>query len=335
MIIFLTGCIAVFLALAAYTFLRVRQITSQNKPDGSFATVNGLRLHYHFCPADEGRPQSPVLVFLHGASGNAYDSRLAFLKPLQGRFPLLFVDRPGHGFSERSGPEQSSPEEQAQLIAGLLEALEIKTAAVIGHSLGGAVAAALGLAAPERVKGLAFLAPVSHPWPGGVTWYHRVAALPVIGNLFCWTLTLPIAEKLAPGAIVSVFHPDAPPADYAAEIRLPLLFRPQAFRANSTDIAVLKRSVTRQAEHYSRLAQPALVVTGTQDTVVWPSIHCEGLLTALPDAELLILDQAGHMPHHTHAGDIIAGLERLVLRMAACEKNEVATGGARQHLAPV
>ena len=40
---------------------------------------------------------------------------------------------------------------------------------------------------PTRVAGLVLLAPVSHPWPGGVAWYYHVAAAPLIGPLFACT----------------------------------------------------------------------------------------------------------------------------------------------------
>lgn len=310
--------LAALVLLAAYTFFQSRKADRNLVPDGVFATVDGVRLHYHFHPVPEapGR-DGPVLVFLHGASGNAYDTRMAFEAVYRDKLPLLFVDRPGLGFSGSGAARHVSPAGQAQLVAGLLERLEIGNAVVVGHSLAGAVTAALGLAAPERVRGLAFLAPVSHVWPGGVNWYYTLAALPAIGWLFVRTLTLPVGERLAPAMMRNVFHPDPVPAGYADTIRLPLLFRPQSFRANARQICSIKEAVRLQAERYGELKQPALVVTGTQDTVVWPSIHCEGLLRDLPDVELVVLDQAGHMPHHTHTQEVQRALERLLRRIEA------------------
>nr|WP_319384177.1 alpha/beta hydrolase [uncultured Roseibium sp.] len=306
---------APFLAAFLYTLVQVRQIRRRYLPDGSVFEADGVNLHYHLYKVSEQDRRAPVLVFLHGASGNAYDMQMAFLEALKGRHSLLFIDRPGLGFSSCRLPGSDRPGGQAEAIAGLLEALEIETAIVVGHSLGSAVTAALGLAAPDRVKGLAFLAPVTHEWPGGVNWYYTVAAMPVIGALFCWTLTLPVGGLLAPSAMTNVFLPDRSPRDYAAGIRLPLLFRPPSFRANARQIAFLKPEIICQSRSYSMLRQPALVVSGTEDTVVWPSIHCEGLMRDLPNAQLLMLDEAGHMPHHTHTEDIAKALSRLVRRV--------------------
>lgn len=316
------------LAVFLYTLVQVRQIRQSYQPDGSVFEAGGVNLHYHLHSVPEQGKRAPVLVFLHGASGNAYDMKMAFLEVLEGRHSLLFIDRPGLGFSSCGFPGSDLPAGQAEAIAGLLEALEIETAVVVGHSLGSAVTAALGLAVPERVKGLAFLAPVSHAWPGGVNWYYTLAAMPVIGALFCWTLTLPVGGLLAPRAMTNVFLPDPAPQDYADGIRLPLLFRPSSFRANARQIAFLKPEIIRQSRSYSKLQQPALVVSGTQDTVVWPSIHCEGLLRDLQNAQLLMLDEAGHMPHHTHTEDIAKALSQLVRRVEDADAVEKDGDGA-------
>ncbi len=308
---------------AAYTSWRVSRISTQYEPDGSLAVIDGVKLHYHFFPAAQGAADRPVLVFLHGASGNSNDTLMAFKGAFDSRYALLFVDRPGLGFSERESSHHGSLEGQARLVAGLLDHLKIEHAVVAGHSFGAAVTAVLGLIEPERVVGLAFIAPVSHPWPGDVNWYYKVAALPVVGEIFTRTLTLPLAERMAPAAILRVFAPGKAPERYAERINLPLLFRPHSFRANSTDIALLNEEVARHSKQYHDLSQPALIVTGTDDTVVWPSIHSEGLLRDLPNAELLVLKNGGHMPHHTHTDEIVDALERLVRRAEARAGREV------------
>ncbi len=321
---FLLGLVALtsllLLSSAAYTAWRSSQIASEIRPEGQFASIDGAKLHYHFFPADHDVSETPVLVFLHGASGNANDTMLAFRDAFAGRYPLLFIDRPGLGFSERNFEGERSLTGQAGLIAGLVETLGIEQAIVVGHSFGAAVTAVLGLTAPERIAGLAFISPVSHPWPGGVDWHYNLAATPFAGAIFAHTIALPAAERLAPAAVLRAFAPGKPPKDYVDKINLPLLFRPASFRANAEDVAGLKKQVIEHSKNYASLSQPSLVVTGTEDTVVWPSIHSQGLHRDLPDTELVLLEGAGHMPHHTHTAEIVEALERLVRRVGAASE---------------
>ncbi len=127
---------------------------------------------------------------------------------------------------------------------------------------------------------------------------------------------MPIAERLAPKAIEGVFAPETAADDYVERIKLPLLFRPASFRANACDVANLKRHLTRQAQDYSCIEQPAVVVTGTKDTVVWPSIHSDGLIRDLPNARLVVLEGAGHMPHHTRTAEVVREIESLLTEVS-------------------
>ena len=60
-----------------------------------------------------------------------------------------------------------------------MEKRGIKRAVIVGHSFGGAIAAAFGVRHPDKTEGLLFLAPATHPWPGGIDWYYHLAAMPM------------------------------------------------------------------------------------------------------------------------------------------------------------
>src|SRR6266851_751961 len=85
---------------------------------------------------------------------------------------------------------------QAALIAEALGRIGVARFVLLGHSLGGAVASALALAFPARVAGLVLLAPVTHPWEGGLAWYNAILSTPVIGPLFAHTVALPLSVFL-------------------------------------------------------------------------------------------------------------------------------------------
>ena len=312
-----------------YTFVRSKHITRLYPPQGTFRTIDGIRLHYHFLSGAVSGQHRRTVLFLHGASGNSLDPLRVFSSVFQGRYNLLFVDRPGLGHSGRDWRRHTDPLEQASTIARLLDQLGIDECLVVGHSFGASVTAALALARPEKVAGLVFLAPATHPWPGGVNWYYTIAAAPVIGPLFCWTLTLPVAERRAAGAMACVFAPDPVDASYADGIDLPLLFRPSSFRANSQDVARLKSHLARQADRYSEIWQPAVIITGDSDQVVWPSIHSEGLLRDLPNASMVVLEETGHMPHYTRTERVCGEIQRMLDDLdgkAGCETDKSVSG---------
>ena len=83
-------------------------IERRNPPVGSFADINGARLHYVHVPAPEN-PDLPPIVFIHGASANLKDQMVPLRPLLEGRAELLFLDRPGHGWSGRGAGNNETP----------------------------------------------------------------------------------------------------------------------------------------------------------------------------------------------------------------------------------
>ncbi len=172
------SAVAILAVLAVLTRLGVRRIERRHPPAGDFATVDGTRMHFVHVPTGAGADLPPV-VFLHGASANLLDQMLPVRPLLEGRAELLFPDRPGHGWSAR-GRGNETLFGQARTIAALMDRLGIADAVIVGHSFGGAVAAAFALQCPQRTRGLVFLSAATHPWPGAATnWYYRLSGMPV------------------------------------------------------------------------------------------------------------------------------------------------------------
>lgn len=99
---------------------------------------------------------APVLCFIHGSG----QSHLTFLQ--QGRFfanrgwQVINADMPAHGHS--SGQALTTIADMADWYAGLLTALEIETAVIIGHSQGCLVGMALAQKHPQKVAKLCLIA---------------------------------------------------------------------------------------------------------------------------------------------------------------------------------
>lgn len=285
--------------------------SQRHPPIGALMRVDGATLHYYDTAGAQRKAHTDnsPFVFIHGASSNLRDAVLAFEKPLGGKRRLIFVDRPGHGHSTRHSALQSDPRRQADLIAKLLVKLDVDNAIIVGHSWGGAVAAAIGLQHGELVKGLVFLAPATHPWPGGVLWYYRAAHLPIIGRVFASCVATFVGAPRVNCAAAAVFAPDRMSPDYPEAVGAELALRPVQFLANAADIVDLHKHVEAMSVDYSTITTSALVITGTKDHVVWPHLHAHGLMRDLPDAELIEFENCGHMPHHSRNDETVAAIE--------------------------
>ncbi|WP_181703047.1 alpha/beta fold hydrolase [Chthonobacter albigriseus] len=308
------GVAGLFGALVGVTAVGNARIGARLAAVGAYAEVDGVSVHYVDRPADAD-PRNPglPLVVIHGASGNLHEPRAALDRHLRHR-RVIYVDRPGHGHSSRPARRCAAPSVQADVLVGLLDRLGVERAILVGHSWGGAVAAAAAVLHPGRVAGLVFIAPATHPWPGGVTWYYRVAAHRYLGPAFAWTLAYPLGRLLLERAAKGVFDPGPVPERYPREAHIELVLRPRSFVANAEDVADLKENVIALSPRYPEITAPTVIVTGDQDSVVWPSIHSHGLLRDIQGAEMIELPGAGHMPHHTHPQVVVEAVETVSRR---------------------
>ena len=195
----------------------------------------------------------PPIVLLHGASSNLETMRKPLGEMLARHHRVILIDRPGHGWSPRERETDSTPEVQARMIEEALAKLNTGPVIVVVHSLAGALGARMALDFPERVAGLVMLAPVTHPWFGGVGWYNKFVTTPVIGPLLAHTITLPLGLMLARQGARNVFLPQAMPENFVKDSATLLLLRPREFLANARDLVTLKEAVAGQAPRYAQI----------------------------------------------------------------------------------
>jgi pimeloyl-ACP methyl ester carboxylesterase len=302
--------LVLLLVLAGITRVNAWLIERRNPPAGSFIDIDGVTLHYVHVPGP-AQASLPPIVFIHGASANLNDQLVPLRPLLEGKAEMLFLDRPGHGWSGRSHGHKEQAE-QATLIAGLMNRLGIGSALIVAHSFGGSIAAAFALAHPEKTKGLVFLSAATHPWPGGRTaWYYHLTMVPLVGWLFSETAANPAGSARIGSATTCVFAPNAQPDNYLARAQIPLVLRPRAFRANAADVEGLYRFASANAPRYREIAAPTVVISGDADTVVYEEIHSLGLARDIPGAELVWVKNLGHKPDWIAPDLVVAAIEKL------------------------
>jgi pimeloyl-ACP methyl ester carboxylesterase len=200
------------------------------------------------------------------------------------------VDLPGFGRSGKPGNLQYTIDEYAEFVERFLDHLEIERISLVVHDWG-AVGLAFAQRHPERVARLVAINVV--PFLPGFRW-HRIARLwrtPLLGELFMGSTgrqTLRYASResnATPGPLpeewVDTVLDHFDQGTQRAILRL--------YRSSPADV------LAAAGAELARLTMPALVVWGTQDSYISVSFGRE-LARVLPNAELLELPDAGHVP---------------------------------------
>jgi len=258
----------------------------------------------------------PPVVMIHGASSNLEVMRQPLGKMLASNHRVILIDRPGHGWSTRARPEDSTPAIQGRMIDEALEKLGVGQAILVVHSWSGALGARMALDYPKRIAGLVMLAPVAYPWPGGVGWYNKLVTIPVVGPLLAYTITLPLGYFLAKPGARGVFLPQIMPDGFIGDTATALLLRPREFLANARDLVSLKTAVAEQAPRYADIRVPAVVISGERDKTVSTNRHSRPFAQTVPNAKLIVLPDVGHMIQNAAPELVISEIEAMIGKIA-------------------
>jgi pimeloyl-ACP methyl ester carboxylesterase len=320
----LAGLAAATAGLASFTALASHIIEARFPPVGERVAAGPRGPAIHIVERLPSAPERGAVLLVHGASGNFADLDVALGERLAALgFRVFAVDRPGHGWSERlAGANAASPAGQAAALSAALGRRGVERAIVVVHSLAGMLGLAMALDAPALTRGLVLLAPVSHPWPGGVAWYYRLAASRLLGPAFRRLFVLPAGLASMRGGVRDVFAPNPSPENYAVATRLPLVFRPRHFRANAEDVVAAKAHAAALSPHYAKIRVPTAIITGDHDGVVYAKIHSAGCARDIPGATLTVLSGVGHSPHHSAPETVVAAILEVEARALSEERRQ-------------
>jgi pimeloyl-ACP methyl ester carboxylesterase len=285
---FLLGLLLIVLAGAWLSTLAIkRKVETLLPPKGRFVDVAGARLHVREVGA------GPAILMIHGLGGQLAHFGYALAPQLAGRFRVVAVDRPGSGWS--TATDSADLGGQAAALAALIERLALGRPLVVGHSLGGAVALRLALDHPDKVAGLALLAPLTH-MPDGVPDVFRGLTIrsPLLRKLVAWTLATPSAIGKSAQTLAQVFGPDPVPKDFGMRGAGLLSLRPAAYLAASADLQALPAALPAQQARYGTLRLPLGILFGRGDRILDCRFHGQALADAVPGARLELID-GGHM----------------------------------------
>lgn len=226
-------------------------------------------LHY-FVQRTENSNRPPVIL-IHGAGGS-HLSWHPYIRRLNGE-TVHALDLPGHGQSEGEG--RQSIEEYAEDVVRFMDAENIQTAVLAGISMGSAIALTLALDHPNRVAALVLIG-------GGAEMRVAPSILEMVGNLETF-------ETAVETINVHSFTP-AVPTDLLRLSKQELLKTPPSVLLRD----FFACSQFTMVKRLSEIKTPALILCGEHDKMMPPKFSLS-LRDGLPNARLLIIEQAGHM----------------------------------------
>jgi pimeloyl-ACP methyl ester carboxylesterase len=227
---------------------------------------------------------APLLLIM-GMSGTALHWPERFLAPLRRDYEVLAYDHRGVGASSRL--EGSLTVTQlAEDAAGLLDALELDSAHVLGISMGGMVAQELALGRPECVRTLT----LGCTYCGGPG--SSLASPAVIQRLYAAMASGDRERSLRAAWEINVSAAIAADDDAYAEFRAIAQRRPVAVPVIMAQMQAVVAHDT--SARLPGLRMPTLVVHGTEDQLL-PVENGRLIASLIPGAQLEILEGSGHM----------------------------------------
>ncbi len=220
------------------------------KPESRFYEVDDYTMHYKVLE----KPGNGTLIFIHGTPGS-WSAYIDYFKDslYYNNATIISPDRPGFGKSSYGQP-RGKLEDQSRLLKPLLEQYPAPRI-LIGHSLGGPIAARMAMDYPGLVEGMVLLAPALDPQLEPDEDWFRVP------------LRWPIIEGLVP----------------------------KIFRISNEELIFLEEELELMMPKWKLIEIPTVVIQGAKDVLVHPDngLFADSVLVNA-DKEIIMLEEQNH-----------------------------------------
>jgi len=229
------------------------------------------------------------LVFLHGAGGNP--GWMPFMEALAENYDVIAPSHPGFGQSDT--PDWlDGIDDVANFYLEFLETLGLEGAHLVGNSLGGWIAAEVALRNAERLASLTLSA------AAGIL----VKGEPM-GDVFIWNAEERARNLFFDQSLAEAFMAQTPDAA-AADIALKNSFATARLAWNPR----FHNPQLRKWIH--RITLPTLIIWGKEDKI-FPEPYAHAYKALLPQAELRILPECGHLPQIEKTAEFVEAVRSI------------------------
>ncbi len=289
----------------------VRPLSEVAGPDATYVEIDGVRVHYTLDPYSGAEARDTTFLMLHGFAYSA-ESFEEVAPLLAARGDVIAFDRPGFGLSERPTPAQYAggldpyaAASQPVLAVGVLDALGVERAVLVGHGDGARVALEVALEAPERVAGLVLIGAAPYVQTGRSALARLIMRTPQMQRIGPVMLRQLASEPGLRIIRAGWADPAAIDQDTIRDYTVPLT-------VEGWDQALWQLSLSEApaplAGRLAGVSAPVLLVVGDDDRVV-PVSESERLEVELPSAELVRVPRCGHVTHEECPAAVAAAIE--------------------------
>jgi len=223
---------------------------ASKKPISEFYLVGDYEMHYKVLENSNGG----TFIFIHGTPGSWDAFKGYFLdSALYNQATIVSLDRPGFGQSS-NGEAVASLEEQSALLKPILEKYPAPRI-LIGHSLGGPIAARIAMDHPDLVEGIIMIAPAIAPdLEPEEDWFRVPMRWPLLRTLV-----------------------------------------PQVMKVSNEEVIYLKEELELMLPLWKNIKASSVVIQGTADNLVHPGNgpFADSMLVNAPK-EIIMLDSQNH-----------------------------------------
>lgn len=261
-----------------------------NPEVGTAVVAAGIRTNVHDTGIDPG---GGTVLLIHGSGPgvSAWANWRLTIPELARHFRVIAPDIVGFGYTERP-VDAYDLDTWTRHVMGVLDALGIERAHVVGNSFGGSLALSLAIRHPERVRRLGLMGAVGIDFP----------LTPGLDAVWGYE---PSVEAMAELLRVFTATP-APGLEDLARLRYEASIRPGVHEAYAQMFPPPRQRWVTALSHdeslVSAITAPTLIFHGREDRVI-PLATSLRLFELIPDAQLHVFGNCGHWTQIEHAAE--------------------------------